>query len=71
MTATDYGGAFDRLPERYARAYLVIAFFLVPAVAVVLSGGGVERPPGPIATALLWAIVVHHALFLIASVLLD
>ena len=54
-------GVFGRLPERYARAYLVVAFFVLPAVAVVLSGGGVERPPGPAATALLALVVVHHA----------
>lgn len=64
-------GVFGRLPERYAHAYLVVAFFVLPAVAVVLSGGGVRRPPGPIATALLVAVVVHHGLFLVASVLLD
>jgi hypothetical protein len=64
-------GVFGRLPGRYAHAYLVLAFFVLPAVAVVLSGGGVQRPPGPIATALLVAIVVHHSLVLVASVLLD
>ena len=68
---TTDNGVFGRLPERYAHAYLVVAFFVLPAVAVVLSGGGIQRPPGLIATALLIAIVVHHSLFLVASVLLD
>lgn len=70
MQPTD-NGVLGRLPERYARAYLVLAFFVLPAVAVVLSGGGGERPPGPVATALLWAIVLHHGAFVVASVLLD
>jgi len=70
VQSTDVG-LFDRLPERYAHSYLVLAFFVLPAVAVVLSGGGVERPPGPVATALLALVVVHHALFLLASILLD
>lgn len=71
VQSNDEVGMLDRLPERVAHAYLVLAFFVLPAVAVVLSGGGVARPPGPIATALLWGIVVHHGLFVVASVLFD
>lgn len=71
VQTTTGGGVLDRLPGRYARVYLVTAFFLLPAVAVVLSRGGIERPPGPAATALLWGIVLHHSAFLIAAVLLD
>ena len=71
VQTTSSGGVLGRLPGRYARAYLVTAFFLLPAVAVVLSRGGLERPPGPAATALLWGIVLHHSAFLIAAVLLD
>lgn len=71
VQTTDNGGVLGRLPERYARAYLVLAFFVLPAVAVVLSGGGGERPPDPVATALLWVVVVHHSAFVVASVLLD
>jgi len=70
VSATDHD-VFDRLPEQYAHAYLVVAFFVLPAVAVILSGGGVERPPGPIPTALLWAVVIHHSLFLVVAVLFD
>ena len=70
VSATD-DGVFDKLPEPYARGYLVVAFFVLPAIAVILSGGGVERPPGPVATALLALIVVHHAAFLVVSVLFD
>lgn len=70
VSATDHD-VFDRLPERYAAGYLVVAFFVLPAVAVILSGGGVERPPGPIATALLWGVVIHHSLFLVVAVLFD
>lgn len=70
VSATD-DGVFDRLPEPYARGYLVVAFFVLPAVAVILSGGGVQRPPGPLPTALLALIVVHHAAFLVVSVLFD
>lgn len=71
VQTSDDVGVLDRLPERYAHAYLVLAFFVLPAVAVVLSGGGVSRPPGPVATTLLWGIVLHHGLFVVASVLLD
>lgn len=71
VQTTDDSGVLDKLPERYARAYLVVAFFVLPSVAVVLSGGGVERPPGPVATVLLWAVVLHHGAFVVASVLLD
>ncbi|GAB7093239.1 hypothetical protein JCM30237_03910 [Halolamina litorea] len=70
MQTTDRG-VFGRLPERYAHAYLVVAFFVLPALAVVLSGGGVRRPPGPVPTALLALVVVHHGLFVVVSVLLD
>jgi hypothetical protein len=57
---------FDRLPERAGHAYLVAAFFVLPATAVVLSGG--TRPVGPAVEALLWAIIANHGLFLVASV---
>ncbi|MFB6221130.1 MAG: hypothetical protein ABEH90_06790 [Halolamina sp.] len=57
---------FDRLPERVAHAYLILGFFVLPATAVVLTSG--TRPAGPIATALLWAVVVHHGAFVIVSV---
>lgn len=70
-TRDSTGGVFDRLPERIARVYLVLAFFVLPAVAVVLSGGGIERPPGPAATALLVLVVLHHGAFVVVSVLLD
>jgi fatty acid desaturase len=71
VQSNDAVGVLDRLPERAAHAYLVLAFFVLPAVAVVLSRGGVARPPGPVATALLWGIVVHHSLFVVASVRFD
>lgn len=58
---------FDRLSERFAHAYLVLAFFVLPTVGVVLTGG--TRPAGPLATAILWAVVVHHGAFLVVSVL--
>lgn len=58
---------FERVPERLAHAYLVVAFFVLPAAAVVLSGG--TRPVGPAAETLLWTVVTHHALFLVVSVL--
>jgi hypothetical protein len=58
---------FDRLPERVGHAYLLVAFFVVPAIGIVLTGG--TRPPGPAATIILWAVLVHHALFLVVSVL--
>lgn len=57
---------FDRFPERLGHAYLVAAFFVLPATAVVLSGG--TRPVGPLVEALLWTVVAHHALFLVVSV---
>lgn len=58
---------FERLPEGSGDAYLVLAFFVLPAAAIVLTGG--TRPAGPVATGLLWAVVVHHTLFLGLSVL--
>ncbi len=58
---------FDRLPDRIGHAYLVVAFFLLPALAVILTGG--TRPAGPVARALLWVVVVHHGLFVVVSVL--
>jgi hypothetical protein len=57
---------FDRLPERLAHVYLVLAFFVIPAAGVILTGG--TRPAGPVATVILWGVVVHHGTFLIASV---
>lgn len=57
---------FDRLPERTGHAYLLVAFFLLPATGVVLTGG--TRPQGPVSTALLWGTVIHHSLFIVASV---
>jgi len=71
VQTTDDGGVFGRFPERYARIYLVVAFFVLPAVVIVLSGGGVQRPPGPVATALLWTVAIHHGVFVVASILLD
>lgn len=58
---------FDRLPERVAHAYLVVAFFALPALGVILTGG--TRPAGQVAAAVLWVVVVHHGLFLVVSVL--
>lgn len=58
---------FDRLPDRAGHAYLLGAFFVLPATAVVLSGG--TRPVGPLVQVLLWAVIANHALFLVASVL--
>lgn len=58
---------FERLPERVRNAYLLVAFFLLPATGIVLTGG--TRPPGPVSTAILWGTVVHHSVFLVASVL--
>lgn len=57
---------FDRFPERVAHTYLLVAFFVLPATAVVLSSG--TRPVSPAVQALLWAVVAHHALFLAVSV---
>jgi cytochrome b subunit of formate dehydrogenase len=56
----------ERLPERVGHAYLLVAFFLLPATGIVLTGG--TRPAGPVATVILWATVVHHSLFVTASV---
>lgn len=58
---------FSRLPDRVGHGYLLLAFFVLPATGIVLTGGA--RPPGPIATALLWGIVIHHSLFVVLSVL--
>lgn len=57
---------FDYLPERAAHAYLLVAFFVLPATAIVLSGG--TRPVSPTVQALLLSVVGHHALFLVFSV---
>lgn len=57
---------FDRLPDHVAHAYLIVAFFVLPATAVVLSGG--TQPVGPVETALLWTVIANHALFLVVSV---
>ena len=58
---------FERVPERVGQPYLVLAFFVLPATAVVLSGG--TRPVPPVSRALFIALVVHHSLFLAVSVL--
>lgn len=57
---------FDRLPERVGHAYLLVAFFLLPAAGIVLTGG--TPPAGPLSTAILWGTVVHHSLFVVVSV---
>lgn len=71
MSTSSGAGFLKRLPEPYAHAYLVLAFFVLPAVGVVLSGGGVQRPPSAVPTAVLWAVVVHHGLFVIAAILFE
>lgn len=58
---------FERLPDRVGHGYLVLAFFVLPVIAVVATGG--SRPAGPLATVLLWMVVVHHGLFVALSVL--
>ncbi|MEF8800536.1 MAG: hypothetical protein V5A38_11140 [Halolamina sp.] len=59
--------AFDRLPERVGHAYLLLAFFVLPATGIVLTGG--TRPPGPVAMIILWGVLVHHSLFIVVAVL--
>lgn len=60
---------FDRLPDRVAHGYLIVAFFLLPAAGFVLSAG--QRPPNSVSTALLWGLVVHHSVFIVASTVVD
>lgn len=57
---------FERFPNRTGHGYLILAFFVLPVAAIIATGG--SRPAGPLATALLWAIVVHHGLFVAISV---
>jgi hypothetical protein len=58
---------FERIPNRMGHGYLVLAFFVLPVAAIIATGG--SRPAGPLATVLLWAVVVHHGLFVSISVL--
>lgn len=62
---TQIGDALGRVPPRVGESYVVVAFFLLPAIGFVLTGG--QRPPGPMATAILWGVVVHHSVFLLVS----
>lgn len=58
---------FDRLPERVAHAYLLLAFFVLPTAGIILTGG--TRPAGPVATVILWGVLLHHSVFIVISVL--
>lgn len=55
----------ERVPPRLREAYLVLAFFVVPTVGLVLSAG--QRPPPEPARTILWLVIGHHGLFLVAS----
>lgn len=58
---------FERVPPRLREAYLLVAFFVVPTVGLVLSAG--QRPPPEPARTILWLVIAHHGLFLVASLL--
>ena len=59
---------FALVPERLRSAYLWAAFFVGPGVGVVLTA---VPGAGAVADALLAAVVVHHALFLLSAALSD
>ncbi|AEN04847.1 hypothetical protein [Halolamina sp.] len=58
---------FERLSTRTGHAYLVLAFFVLPVAAVIATGE--SRRAGPLATVVLWTVVIHHGLFVATSVL--